>query len=434
MKRNRLLAALLATLLLFQTGGTGMAAEEAPAPLHLNTQDHTAFMNGREDGLFHPDDALTRAEAAQIVYSLLVDPPQETALYPDVAASDWYSQPVGVLGYMGLLRLDGNGCIRPGDAITRAEFAWLLSAFLPTGFQDALFSDVPADHWAAGAITAVSMFGIFYGYADGTFQPEDSLTRAEAATVLNRLLSRAADLTALDTASTVSIFPDVPPDFWAYGPIMEASVSHVYAANADRWETWTQITPRPTALAEGFHTIGGRLYRVQDGVILRSVTVDAFTFDPAGRYTTGSKSLDQRLMQIVDETTDSSMTRNQKLRALYNYVRDNYTYLKRPLVDKNAVGWENEYAEEFFRTRYGNCFSFSAAFCLLARQLGLPAYTVVGKLGTRNVQDHGWVEIPLDGKTYLFDTELEWSYLHNYNQSRDLFMVDPDNAPFTYQK
>lgn len=434
MKRNHVLVALLAALLLFQAGSVGMAAEESHAPLRLNTQSHAAFMSGREDGLFHPDDALTRAEAAQIVYALLADPPQEAASYTDVAASDWYSHPVGVLGRQGLLRPDDSGCIRPNAVITRAEFAWMLSAFLPTGLQGELFSDVPADYWAADAITAVSMFGVFSGYEDGTFRPEDKLTRAEAASVLDRLLGRTADLAALDAAGTVSIFPDVPPDFWAYGPIMEAAVSHVYAAGADGQETWAQVTPRPTVLAEGFHTIGGRLYRVQDGVILRSATVDAFTFDAAGRYTTGSESLDQRLMEIVAETTNGSMTRNQKLRALYNYVRDNYTYLKRPLVDKDAAGWENDYAEEFFRTGRGNCFSYSAAFCLLARQLGLPARTVVGKLGTRTVQDHGWVEIPLDGKTYLFDTELEWSYLNKYKQARDLFMVDPDNAPFTYSR
>ena len=128
------------------------------------------------------------------------------------------------------------------------------------------------------------------------------------------------------------------------------------------------------------------------------------------------------------------MTRDQKLRALYNYVRDNYTYLKRGLVDKNAVGWENEYAEEFFRTKKGNCFSYSAAFCLLARQLGLPAYTVVGKLEISVVQDHGWVEIPLDGKTYLFDTELEWSLTNRSKRPKNLFMLDVDDLPFTYRR
>ena len=167
-------------------------------------------------------------------------------------------------------------------------------------------------------------------------------------------------------------------------------------------------------------------------MFLRSTTVDGFTYDENGRYTTGSEYLDKRLPEIVSKYTDSSMTRDQKLRALYNYVRDNYRYLKRPLVDKDETGWENGYAEEFLEKGVGNCFSYAAAYCLLARQLGLPAYTVVGELHTRIVQDHGWVEIPLDGKTYLFDVELEWSYLYKHKRAIDLFKVDPDNAPYTY--
>lgn len=433
MRRNRVFVAFLAALLMLQM--PALAIAEGTPQLQLSAQSHAAFMNGREDGLFHPHDAVTRAETAQMIYTLLVDPPREAADYPDVAATAWYAQPVGVLGRLGLLRADGEGNIRPDDAITRAEFAWLLGAFLPRGVTGAAFSDVSPDHWAAEAISTASAFCMFSGYDDGTFRPDGELTRAQAAAVMCRMLGRTADLEALEAASaTVSIFPDVLPDSWAFGPIMEAAVSHVCAAGEDGRETWAQVEARPTVLAEGYHTIDGLLYRVRNGVILRSVTVDGFTFDAAGRYTTGSESLDQRLARIVAENTDSSMSRNEKLRALYNYVRDNYTYLKRPLVDKNAVGWENEYAEDFFNTKRGNCFSYSAAFCLLARQLGLPAYTVVGKLGTRTVQDHGWVEISLDGKTYLFDTELEWSYRNQHHQNRDLFMVDVNDAPFVYSR
>ena len=431
MKRKRVLAALLAALLLPQASMAGRA--EAATPLQLNLESHAAFMSGREDGLFHPEDSITRAEAAQIFYTLLTAPPQETAAYPDVDAAAWYSRPVGVLGRLGLLRPDGNGNIRPGDAITRAEFAYLLSACLPSGVQWTTFSDVPASHWAAGAIAAASMFGIFTGYADGSFQPEGLLTRAQAASVMNRLLGRSADLEALEAnAGRVSLFPDVPPDSWAFASIMEAAVSHAHAAGPDGRERWTQVEARPTALAEGYHTINGRLYRVKDGVLLRSVTVEGFTFDGAGRYTTGSAALDQRLAGIVAETTNASMTRDQKLRALYNYIRDHYTYLKRPLVDKGETGWEAGYAEDFLQTGRGNCYSYAAAFCLLARQLGLPARAVVGELKIQAVQEHGWVEIPLDGKTYLFDVELEWSCLYKYKQERDLFMVDPDNAHYVY--
>lgn len=189
-----------------------------------------------------------------------------------------------------------------------------------------------------------------------------------------------------------------------------------------------------TALADGYHNIDGWLYRVQDGVFLHDTTVDGFTYDSNGRYTTGSAALDQKLHAIILQYTNDSMTRDQKLRALYNYVRDNYSYLKRPLISKGQTGWEPAYAEEFLNKGKGNCFSFSATYCLLARQLGLPAYTVVGGLG-RNASPHGWVEIELDGTTYMFDTQLEWRYLHDYGlKGYNLFKMLPSKTPFIYTR
>ena len=94
-------------------------------------------------------------------------------------------------------------------------------------------------------------------------------------------------------------------------------------------------------------------------MFLRNTTVDGFTYDAQGRYTTGSASLDTKLNNIVETYTNSSMTRDQKLRALYNYVRDNFSYLKRDLVSKGETGWEPAYAEEFLNLRRGNCHTAS---------------------------------------------------------------------------
>lgn len=394
---------------------------------------HAPFMEAAADGLFYPYTTVTRAEAAKIVYSLFETPPQEAASYPDLPAGVWYTQPMSALGAMGLLLPAGSGAIRPADPVTRAEFAKMLSYFLPKSQTGPSFSDVPVLHWAYESITAVTARGVFSGYSDGTFRPDGKLSRAETAVVVGRLLGRTADLSALTAASeNVCIIPDVPADFWAYGAIMEAVVPHSGSQAAGGRETWTQTGPYRTSLPDGHHTINGGLYRVVDGMFLRSASVDGYTYDATGRYTTGSATLDSQLKAIISAQTNDSMTRDEKLKALYVYLRDNYKYLKKDLVAKEDVGWEPAYAEEFLNTARGNCFSYSAAFCLLARQMGLPAYTVVGKLGTRNVQDHGWVEIPLDGKTYMFDVELEWSYLYKHGQRRNLFKMDPNNAPFVY--
>jgi len=436
MQLRKITSALLAVLLSIQLAPAALAEGSAPrqaqAELKLNTSEHVKFMSGEPDGLFHPEDSILRAEAAQIFCNLLVDPPPAAASYPDLPAGEWYAGAVSLMGGLGALRTDFNGLIRPEDPITRGEFAWMLSFFLPSSHQLAFFLDVPASYWAHDAVMASAACGIFSGYSDGTFRPREYMTRSEAAAAMCRLLGRSADLAALSASAAVCIFPDVPQDYWAYGPIMEASVTHSHEAGTGGSERWTQIEPRRTVLADGYHTINGRLYRVQNGMFLRSATVDGFTYDADGRYTTGSEYLDRRLPEIISECTNSSMTRDQKLRALYNYVRDNYRYRKRALVDKDAADWENGYAEDFLEDGTGNCFSYAAAYCLLARQLGLPAYTVVGKLHISITQDHGWVEIPLDGKTYLFDVELEWSYRYKHNRPIDLFKIDLDNLPFTY--
>ncbi len=459
MRSRKVLAILLTAVLTLQSAPAALAAEETDetvpetgetvlepdkavpdetptsetAVLELNSYQHTAFMDGSSDGLFHPQDSILRSEAAKIVYSLLIDPPRETAAYPDLSTDAWYAVPVGVLGALDLLHTDENGMIRPAEAITRAEFADIVCVFLPEITGGPVFSDVPETYWAYSSVMTAAACGIFGGYEDSTFRPDGALTRAEAAAAVGRLLGRSADLSALsDAEDIVSIFPDVPADFWAYGPVMEAAVAHTHAFDPNGAEYWTHTEPRHTVLEDGFHTINSRLYRVKDGLFLHSVTVDGFTYDANGRYTTGSDYLDQRLPEIVSKYTGSSMTRDQKLRALYNYVRDNYRYLKRRLIDKGETGWENEAAEDFLKTGAGNCFSYAALYSLLVHQLGIPAYTVVGNLYISIVQDHGWVEIPLDGKTYLFDAELEWSYLNRHNKKIDLFMVDPDHAPYTY--
>ena len=178
----------------------------------------------------------------------------------------------------------------------------------------------------------------------------------------------------------------------------------------------------------------GRLYCVSNSQFLRSASQEGFYFDNEGRYTTGDNELDLNLNALVDQLTTPSMTRDQKLRALYNYCRDNFSYLKRPLVEAGRTGWEPEYAASFLSLKKGNCYSFSALFSLLAREIGQPAYTVVGGLG-KNASPHGWVEIKLDGTVYIFDPQLEWRYVHDYGRkSHNLFKFLPAKSPHLYTK
>ena len=397
----------------------------------LNTWDHSKYMDGSSDGLFHPGQYMTRAEVAQVLYGLLAEEPEARVSFTDVSDDMWYAEAVESLGAMGILDCEAGSAFRPNAAISRGEFALMLSHFISGTGDLESFADVPAGSRYYEAAGAAAAAGLFSGYADGTFRPDDALTRAQAAVVFNNLLHREADASAIAGNPNVRLFPDVPTTYWAYGEIMEATISHAYDDSTGR-ETWTQVTAERSALSDGYYRINGRLYRVQNGMFLRNTTVDGFTYDAQGRYTTGSASLDTKLNNIVETYTNSSMTRDQKLRALYNYVRDNFSYLKRDLVSKGETGWEPAYAEEFLNLRRGNCYSFSATYCLLARELGLPAYTVVGGLGASN-SPHGWVEINLDGTTYMFDPQLEWRYLHDYGRTGyNLFKMLPSQARFTY--
>ena len=397
----------------------------------LNTWDHSKYMDGTSDGLFHPDQHMTRAEAAQVLYGLLAEAPTARASYSDVADGMWYAQAVESLGALGVLDCPEGSAFRPDAAITRGEFAQILSHFVPRAETTVTFADVPAGSPCYEAVGAVAAAGLFSGYEDGTFHPDAALTRAQATVVFNNLLSREPDTGTIQTSANVRLFPDVSTSHWAYDQIMEATISHTYSTSAGQ-EVWNQVTAEPSVLPDGYYRINGWLYRVQNGMFLHNTTADGFTYDAQGRYTTGSASLDTQLNRIVETYTNSSMTRDQKLRALYNYVRDNFSYLKRPLVSRGQTGWESAYAEEFLRLGRGNCYSFSATYCLLCRELGLPAYTVVGGLGTSN-SPHGWVEMELDGTVYMFDPQLEWRYLHDYGRTGyNLFKMLPSQARFTY--
>lgn len=447
-----LLCVLLAAAL---TVPAAAAAPARTAPVMLipqNAGSHVKYMDG-SDGWFYPERNVTRAELAQILSGVVADTPQAAPQFQDVPWDAWYAPAVQKAAGLGLMSGDG-GAFRPSAPATRAECAAALAQLLPYDAWDSLqtFPDVPTGHWAYLFIARTAAYGLFRGDDAGLFHPDDGLKRCEAAAVFNRLLGRSPDLAYISNRNDLRTFPDVPASHWAYGDIMEATVTHQCASAGYARETWTAAVSGPTLAADpqpvpdpvpgatpeppvssssdGPRRVDGRLYWFVNGEPVRSQSVNGLYFDENGCYTTGNAELDDKLNAIVEELTDDSMTRDQKLRVLFNYVRDNFKYLKRPLVSKDQTGWEPEYALFFLNNGKGNCYSFSAAYCLLCRELGLPAYTVVGSVLN---SPHGWVEIVLDGSVYMFDTQLEWRYLHDWGRSGyDFFKMSPDSTPVKY--
>lgn len=392
------------------------------APVMMLTQetgDHAPYLSGT-DGLFEPDRTVTREEFARLLSTVVAELPDQVTVLYDVPWSGGDTAAVQKAVGLGLMEAPG-GFFRPGDPITRAECACALACLLPyEATQAETFPDVQPDHPAYDAISRAGAYGLLPVEEDGNFAPEEGLKRWELAAAFNRVLGRTPDRTFLSQMPAFETFTDVPADHPGYWDILEATVNHASTAGdggAERW-LWTDVK----MTEEGPRRIGGRLYWIQDGAFVCDQYVGYLYFDSYGRYTTGSEELDTRLNNIIERLTDATMTRDQKLRSLFNYCRDYYTYLKRPLISKGQTGWEPDYALFFLRNGKGNCYCFSAAYCLLCRNLGLPAYTVVGRALN---SPHGWVEIQLDGATYLFDTQLEWRYLHDWGMRGYNFFKQP---------
>ena len=187
---------------------------EVPAGPALR-QDHVRYMEGFPQGTFQPEKQLTRAQAAQLVYRLLAQPESGTGdcSYTDVPSSQWYAQPVRALCALGLF--DNGTTFRPEAVITRAEFVDLLVRLKPQAEGTAVFPDVPATHWAAKQIGVAAAQGWIAGYPDGTFRPEKGLTRAEACTVVNRMLGRTGDAAQANKLLTLGLFSDMTAAHWA---------------------------------------------------------------------------------------------------------------------------------------------------------------------------------------------------------------------------
>lgn len=397
----------------------------------LNTSDHIEYLKGNSEGLFKPDKHLTRAEAAQILYTLVGR--QEvvaSASFCDVSKSSYYYDAVCVLAAGGVLDDIAGNRFRPGDPITKAEFLAMFSHFFPLEEGPIHFSDVSQDHWAAPYIASAYAKGWIKGSAGRAFKPDASLTRAEAATMTNRILSRKADRTSIYAQKGISRYSDVNDSCWAYYDILEASTRHTFTIKngLEVWEDYE--SPR------GFCLIDGELYYADaSGQFVSEKTVGTFKFDSKGRSTTGNAELDNFVTDIIMRVTNDSMTRYEKLQAVYYYVRDNYTYLQRDHYPRGAKGWEEESALFFKANGVGNCYCFAATFMFLARRLGYDAYCVSGGIGNTNA-DHGWTMIRFDdGKDYMFDPGMEWSYLagnHGSSVHYDLFKFTPETSPFIY--
>lgn len=186
---------------------------------------HQGYINGYQNGTFRPNAAITRAEAAQLLYNLTGATIAGTASFGDVPIGEWYEKAVTYLAERGVINGYQDGTFKPGNSITRAEFTTLIVRYQNiTAAGKPSFNDISANHWAKSYIGAAQNAGLIGGYQDGSFQPEHKITRAETVTILNRALKRSDD--SADYTGLTMPFSDVPANHWAYREIIEAAVTH----------------------------------------------------------------------------------------------------------------------------------------------------------------------------------------------------------------
>ena len=215
-------------------------------PTGLNGDDHYAYIVGYPDSTVRPQNGITRAEVATIFFRLLTDETRnanstKSNSYSDVAAGAWYNHAVSTLSAMGIVKGDSQGKFNPNAPITRAEFAAIAARFDDKANTTAVdFSDI-ASHWAKNEISAAANNGWINGYTDGTFRPNNKITRAEAMTLVNRVLKRLPE-TAEDLHNDMIKWSDnSDTSAWYYLAVQEATNSHYYDLKENKHEKWSKL-------------------------------------------------------------------------------------------------------------------------------------------------------------------------------------------------
>ena len=199
----------------------------------LNTDDHYAYVMGYPDGTVRPMGNITRAEVATIFFRLLTDDSRAqfwatTNAYSDVKSGDWFNNAVSTLSNAGIISGYPDGTFRPNAPITRAEMAKVVALFAKLDKSENLFNDI-AGHWAEAYIRLAAGNGWIAGYPDGSFKPQQNITRAETMTMINRVLDRVPSVEShLLPYNVMLTFPDCQSGQWYYIAVQEATNSHTY--------------------------------------------------------------------------------------------------------------------------------------------------------------------------------------------------------------
>ena len=223
--------------------------EATGVPDKLNGDDHFAYVVGYSDSTVRPNANISRAEVATIFFRLLKSDIRDGNLtadneFSDVSDGQWHNKAVSTMAKLGIVKGRRADRFDPDASITRAEFAAICARFNTKPVENSSsFSDI-SGHWAENEIERAAAFGWISGYPDGTFRPDARITRAEAMTMINRVLCRMPQSES-DLLDSMVTWPDNKPSDWHYLAVQEATNSHDFNRQGEVGESWTKLTSVP---------------------------------------------------------------------------------------------------------------------------------------------------------------------------------------------
>lgn len=223
--------------------------EATGVPDMLNGDDHYAYVVGYSDGTVRPNANISRAEVATIFFRLLKEEVRDGNLtakntFADVTDGQWHNKAISTMAKLGVVKGRNAKAFDPDASITRAEFAAICARFNTKPVENSgSFSDI-SGHWAENEIERAAAFGWISGYPDGTFRPDARITRAEAMTMINRVLCRMPQSKS-DLLDSMVTWPDNKPSDWHYLAVQEATNSHDFNRQGEVGESWTKLTSVP---------------------------------------------------------------------------------------------------------------------------------------------------------------------------------------------
>ena len=222
-----------------------VSATPKPEIPELDKTNHYAYIIGYPEGDVRPQNDISRDEVATIFFRMLTDDSRNefwmiTNPYTDVPADMWSNNAISTMSNAKILTGDPDGKFRPADSITRGEFAAIAARFSSKEYNgENMFTDI-IGHWSEEYINRAAQEGWISGYPDGSFKPDQYITRAEAMTLVNNILNRHAKESGL--LNDMLKWPDNVPGEWYYTAVQEATNSHYYDRDSDGYnETWTEI-------------------------------------------------------------------------------------------------------------------------------------------------------------------------------------------------